>query len=64
MFRLLHLPFVAYKLVTMWADHKSLQVDPIRPRQARKFAPFRRSQSQLMMVLSTISTTPVRSGWQ
>ena len=27
MFRLLHLPLVAYKLVMMWADHKSLQVD-------------------------------------
>jgi hypothetical protein len=27
MFRLLYLPFVAYKLVMRWADHKNLQVD-------------------------------------
>ena len=27
MFRLLYLPFVAYKLVMRWVDHKSLQVD-------------------------------------
>ena len=31
MFRLLHLPFIAYELVMMWADHKSLHVEPMPP---------------------------------
>ena len=36
MFRLLHLPFVAYKLVMRWADHKSLQVDRMPPAPSTK----------------------------
>ena len=50
MFRLLHLPFVAYKPVMMWADHKSLQVEPMPPASTKIGIVSRHPKSKTLAV--------------